>query len=105
MSYKYNTPIISATVIDRIIFYSKLLVIFSVSLPMIILRMVLMKVIARQKIERSLLREDAIANDIPIKELEKKVSHNKSNFLHPKSSTTEARNKSDIIFIQHEDAK
>ena len=41
MSYIYNTPIISATVIDRITFYSKLLVIFSVSLPMIIISILL----------------------------------------------------------------
>ena len=41
---KYNTPIITATVIDRITFYSKLLVIFSVSLPMIIISILLGKI-------------------------------------------------------------
>ena len=44
MNYKYNTPIISATVIDRITFYSKLLVIFSISLPMIIISILLGKI-------------------------------------------------------------
>ena len=41
---KYNNPIITATAIDRIIFYLKLFVIFNISLPMIIISILLGKI-------------------------------------------------------------
>ena len=51
MNNKYNTPIFTATVIDRITFYSKLLVVVNISLPMIIISILLGKIFQFQNMK------------------------------------------------------